>query len=361
MNIVYVYSDGPSEWNSSEWRCAVPARAINQTRRHRAFLMSTEEFGVNHPLAQARCAQADIIVVQGNLFGQVLSAIQHWKARDKVVIADFDEACNLIPASHPGHPRWVQGLNIQQHEDGRTEWVKIDPSPMAQFKWGLRLVHAATVPSRRLAADWQAFTDIHYLPNFIDLEQYRAGFPGPHEGIIIGWGGSLSHLQSFTGSGIIAALESVCRARRQVKVLICGKDRRIFEQLPLAPDQKIYRPWVPCAEWPGVLATFDIGLAPLHGPYDERRSWIKVLEYMVMKIPWAASEGPAYHELRPYGWLVKNSASAWERVLLDMVDHLDDYRAESSRDPYLFGIGQSIEENVDRVITTYETIALRCR
>jgi len=359
MNIVFAYADSPAEWNSSEWRCAVPARAINQTGRHSAQVVSITDFAENLAPAQAMCAQADIIVVQRNLIGPVLSAIQHWQARDKVVIADFDDAYDLIPSNHPSYLYWGQGLRIQPQKDGRAAWVKIDPPPMVQFKWGLRLVHAATVPSKRLAGDWQAYAEMHHLPNFIDLEKYQNITAVTHEGLIIGWGGSTSHLQSFNGSGIMTALKRICRARRQVKVMVCGKDRRIFEQLPLPPEQKIYHPWVPYPEWPQVLAKFDIGLAPLHGPYDERRSWIKVLEYMVMKIPWVASEGPAYNELRPYGWLVKNTASAWERVLMDMVDHLDDYRAEAAREPYLFGLGQSVDENIDKVIATYAALVQR--
>jgi hypothetical protein len=145
--------------------------------------------------------------------------------------------------------------------------------------------------------------------------------------------------------------------------MICGNDRRIFEQLPLPPEQKILAPWTPYAAWPQRLAQFDIGLAPLHGAYDERRSWIKVLEYLVMKIPWVASDGPAYHALRPYGRLVaeRNTPSAWERALLDMVDHLADHKAEAAREPYLFGLSQAIDVNVDKLIATYTRIAERVR
>jgi len=31
MKLVYITADNPHEWNSSEWRCAVPARAINRS------------------------------------------------------------------------------------------------------------------------------------------------------------------------------------------------------------------------------------------------------------------------------------------------------------------------------------------
>jgi glycosyltransferase involved in cell wall biosynthesis len=359
MNIVFVFADSLADWNSSEWRCVVPTRAINRSKRNSAQMLSITEFAENLPPAQAVCRRADVIVVQRQLIGQVLQAIQHWKARDKVVIADFDDAYDLIPCDHPDYPYWVQGLSDQKQDSSQAPGRKYDPSPIVQFKWGLQLVHASTVPSKRLAGDWQAFTEIYHLPNYIDLEKYPPGPSGNEEDLIIGWGGSESHVQSYQGSGILSALKHICRARPHVKVMVCGKGRRIFEKLPLPPEQKIFQPWVPYEQWPRVLTKFDIGLAPLHGPYDERRSWIKVLEYMAMKIPWIASEGPAYAELRPYGWLVKNSASAWERLLLDMVDHIGDYRAEAARDPYLFALGQSIDENIDRVTGTYLAIAQR--
>jgi glycosyltransferase involved in cell wall biosynthesis len=255
--------------------------------------------------------------------------------------------------SNAGYRLWHEGLT--QSPDGTLS--KVNPAPLTQFKWGLRLAHAATVPSKRLADDWRAYAEVHYVPNYIDLDNYEGVRREPHDGLIIGWGGSLSHLDSFTGSSVMTALQRVCRARPHVKVAICGNDRRIFERLPLPPTQKVLLPWVPYAEWPRHLASFDIGLAPLHGPYDERRSWIKVLEYLVMKIPWVASEGPPYHDLRGYGWLVKNMPSAWERILIDMVDHLDDYRAEAAREPHLYGIGQAIEANVDHLVATYSAIA----
>jgi hypothetical protein len=143
--------------------------------------------------------------------------------------------------------------------------------------------------------------------------------------------------------------------RPNVKIMICG-DQRVYKSIPVPEDQKIFQPWVPAAQWPYQLANFDIGLAPLCGSYDQRRSWIKVLEYLIMKIPWVASEGPAYHGLRTYGWLVPNNTSAWERILFDLVDHLEDYKQEAAKGPYLFGIGQSMDDNVDRVLMTYSQI-----
>ena len=34
----------------------------------------------------------------------------------------------------------------------------------------------------------------------------------------------------------------------------------------------------------------------------------------------------------------------------DRVDHLADYKAEAAREPYLFGLAQGAEENVERIV-----------
>jgi glycosyltransferase involved in cell wall biosynthesis len=350
MNIVYVYADSLEEWNSSEWRCAVPARAINRTRLHHADLLSIEEFAHQTSGAIAVCDIADVIVVQRNLFGPVLSAMQYWKARDKTVVADFDDAFDLMHPTNLNYSFWNAGISRQAGAP------KMAPPPLLQFKWGLRLAHAATVPSKRLADDWHPYTDMFYLPNYIDLMLYENCVAEPHDGVIIGWGGSISHLQSFTDSNVIPAIKKVCRARPRVKLMICGNDPRILDSFPIPLRQKIFMPWVRYQDWPQVLAKFDIGIAPLHGLYDERRSWIKVLEYLVMKIPWVATDSTPYLALRNCGWLTANDSGAWERVLIDMVDHLDDYKAKASGDPYLAGISQNIDENIHHIIGIYNSI-----
>jgi hypothetical protein len=355
MNLVYVYADSPQAWDASEWRCAVPARAINGTQRHQAGLVSMDEFANNTLNARQACQQADVLLVQRNLVGPVLAAIQHWKAQGKAVIADFDDAYNLIPPYHPAHAYWVCG--VQPLADGTTQ--KVDPPPLTQLKWGLRLVHGATASSKRLAADWESYTPVAYLPSYIDLERYLGAWSSPHDGVVIGWRGSLAALRTFTESGVLEALKNVCRARRQVKVMISSSDGRILDRLPIPARQKIFQPWGSPADWPHTLAQFDIGIAPCHGPYEARQSWARVLEYLVMKIPWVASQGPAYHELRAFGWLVENQAGAWERVLLDMVDHLLDYRAEAACEPYLYGIAHAAQENTNRLIDCYQAIAGR--
>ena len=357
MKIVYVVADSTEEWNSAEWRCIIPARAIQATGRHTAKLIRIDHFAYHTPEAQAACEEADVIVVQRNAFGPVLQAMQYWKARDKTVILDFDDAYHLIPPQAKNYAFWIEGRLIQCGPDGTPIPIPIQPPPLTQFQWGLQLAHAATTPSRLLAADWQAqtHTPIYHLPNYLDLPRYLNIRPSPHEGIVIGWGGSLSHLHSFTESGILKALRRICLRRPRVHILICG-DARIFQALNVPKEQKHFLPWTTPDSWPQYLSKFDIGIAPLQGAYDQRRSWIKVLEYMIMKVPWVASQGAPYNDLKDFGTLVHNEPYAWENALLEIIDHLGDYKERAEREPYLFALSQGIEENVSSILNTYAHI-----
>ena len=109
MNIVFVYADNDQEWNSSEWRCVIPAQAIDRDPDHQASLLAIADFANRTPEADQLCSQADVIVVERNLFGPVLTAIMHWKAQGKGVIANFDDAYHLLPEDNLSHDFWMDG------------------------------------------------------------------------------------------------------------------------------------------------------------------------------------------------------------------------------------------------------------
>jgi len=359
MNVTYVYADSLEEWNCSEWRCAVPARAFRRTARHNATMISIPEFAQNTAQAQEACNEADLIVVQRNLFNRVLTMIQHWQALGKTVIADFDDAYNLIHPTVKNYKFWMEG-KYEVNRDGKVIGEDIiTPTPLKQFRWGLQLVHGASVPCRMLAEDWQQLTDMIIVPNYLELSKY-GNLPPKNSGdkIIIGWGGSLSHLQSFEDSGVLEALKAVCKARPKVRLMICG-DRRVFDRIMLPAHKKIYQPFVPALEWSYQIAKFDIGIAPLHGEYDKRRSWIKVLEYMIMKVPWIATNYPPYEDLIPYGKVVQNNPEQWEQALLEVIDHLEDYKHFARTSAYTFALNQNIDDNIESIISSYSKIIER--
>ena len=84
---------------------------------------------------------------------------------------------------------------------------------------------------------------------------------------------------------------------------------------------------MPHNEWPRNLAKFDLGLIPLNGRYDARRSWIKSLEYTLMGIPWVGTKSPPTDELAEFGYQVPNKVEAWEKAIQNIIDNYEDAKA----------------------------------
>jgi glycosyltransferase involved in cell wall biosynthesis len=348
MKITYIFPENRDLWASIMWRCQMPVRVINRNGRYSAELVRFSEFVAKSHQAKHLCDRSDVVVLFDNLWGESLPVVQHWMARGKTFIADFDAAYQFLEPADQEYKIWTAG-KLVSNEDNNLSAVK-------QFKWGLQMVSAATVPSQLLADDWKGYNRIEVIPNFIDLERYQYISPDSHEGINIGWNGGLGSLKSLEESGALEAVREVCRMRPKVKFIICSDGGGEINRLGLDENQTVVYPLKYGENWPKLLGLFDIGLAPLSGDFDQRRSWAPILEYLVTKTPWVASKGAAYRELKSLGWVVENEPIARIRILLVMVDHLEDYKNEAGQAAYLFGLSQSYDENIHQVISTYAKI-----
>jgi len=141
---------------------------------------------------------------------------------------------------------------------------------------------------------------------------------------IIGWGGSVSHYDGWWGCGIKEAARRVCARHPEVIWMICGNDQRIYEQLPVPFDQKTLQPGVPAEKWPLNVKGFDIGVAPLFSPYEQRRSWLKGLEYLLAGVPWVGTTGEPYREMEQLGTLIQNGENNWEEAIEAKIGHLNE-------------------------------------
>lgn len=354
MNILFV-STHPVRSTHTTWRCSPLAPAIQRHTPHSAHLIDLE--ACLHPdrSSQDLCDSADFILLQGTLDASIHGLIQHWKAQGKTVAIDVGLDCGrTMPSTRPieGYSPATGGVSpgADQLAGRRT------PFPQDKFQWGLRLADAALFASPRLADDWQAETRAYVLPDFIDLDRYLSIAPAPHDGIVIGWGHEAGDLDGLVQSGILEALERLLNRLPYLRVLTWGNHPGLYDRLAINPGQIVDPSFLYSQEWPHPLATVDIGLAPITGYLSERRGWLDILEFMVMKIPFLASESPTYYPLRPYGWLVQNSANAWERVLQDMIDHLRDYQIDADGEAFLFGLSQGVDENAGRIVELFSMI-----
>lgn len=283
--------------------------------------------------------------------------MQFWKVRGKTLVAIFDDAYDIMHPQNISYAFWTHGELKMKDPEGNERTAYMHPKPIEQFAWGLQMTKGVQVPSVNLAKDWSKYNNTYYVHNFMDMDKYldvEPLYPHPKEEIVIGWCGSMSHYASFVDSGVMQGLRTIARKYPNVKVMI-GGDMRIFEQVEV--KNKVFQPYVPADKWTSLLKTFDIGLCPLAGEYDKRRSWIKALEWMGVKVPWIATKYPTYDELHDYGLMTDNGYKNWAASLEEMIVNYDKYKKRAETDSYEFALKQSAYENIEKVtLPLYEKL-----
>ena len=315
MNILFVEADEERELSTSVVLCRTPAKAINRgcKGKHRALVIHRTQF----QKGEFQMDWPDLAVIERLLWKPIMERIKECQATGVKCLARFDDAYHLLPSYVSSSWLWRRSL-ITGEKDGQLFQAKMDVSMMRQFREGLGVCDAASTPSRLLCQDFaHNAKKMYYIPNFPDLGNPAWTAPKPkHEGIIIGWGGGGTHKQSIRDSNILPALRRICSEFDQVKVMICGNEpyakTRLAQMLP--EGRLITKDWVPTEQWPYVVANFDIGLAPLAGSYDDRRSWIKIMDYSLLGVPWVASDRPPYEGCHG-GIKVKNKSKEWYRAM----------------------------------------------
>lgn len=360
LHIMHLYADSPNEWNCSQWRCLSPADALNAEHAagrtpHTAklyYLPTALQW--NNPQVQKQLGLADVLVFQRNVITpEVWAAMDYWRAIGKIVCIDLDDHYPDLPASNPAHPYWIQNK------------PDFDPTPVAALTEAMHHADALTSPSKVILDDWSHILPGYHLPNWtrrawyeplpqkplgaVDLEfsnrladdgqsALLESKPRPDSDglIMLGWGGSISHVDSWIYSGIIEALDQVFEKWPKARLKFCGHEHRLDYLFKRWGDKVVRQSGVKPEHWPNVVATFDIGLAPLDlrpldppwregGPvasYDERRSWLKGAEYLSAGVPWVGSRSKTYDGLDRWGTLVANTPSAWFSVLDHKITYL---------------------------------------
>lgn len=342
MVVTYIYC-AAADQSRIQVRCRNLADAINRSGTHRANLLDMKSFVENTSRAKRICDESDLLVVYRYLYDSILSAVQYWQARDKKVIVDFDQAVNLLPPASSAQAFWFEGAPLK---GCIAKTHRIDPPPVEQFKWGLAILDAATTSSPRLADDWLRFTKTYTIPDYLNTDQYPALHQTHADEIWLGLG-YRAQAESAAESGLLAALENVCRQKPQVKFMVNPVD---------APRQgEVYVPRR-FEEWVEFLAALDIGLMPICGDYDLRLGYYDLLEFMVSKIPWVASAGMPFQALSNYGRITQNTATDWESAILDMVERVDFHRRRACGSPFLFALTQNLGANLKTILNIYDAI-----
>lgn len=358
MRVLYIYADQPHEYNCSFWNCHSPTTAINKTGIHTANSIHINQFIENNQETQKLCSEADIIMVERNLFQDTLTMMMFWKVRGKSIGVIFDDAYRKLHKDNPAYSFWNFGEIPFINEKGEKDIIHIIPFPKTQLEWGVHMSKGLQTVSQSLCDDWAPWNDTYLIHNHLTIDRYKNVDKPlyPHDGSLwIGWTGSLSHRHSFEGSGLLMAYRKICKKFPNVKILITG-DKKIYDELDIPDNRKMFSSFVPMEQYPALIKSLDICTIPLHGEYDKRRSQIKPLECIALKTVFIATDYPNYNHLRPYGIFTENGKENWENAITDAIENLPKYQEKAIEVGYPFALTQDIDLHVQERIDLYQKL-----
>lgn len=335
---------------------AVPSRAINaRGTGDKVDLIYLYEWVSGSERAETLSRAADIIIVQRLITDDVATQILRWRFAGKPVAVDLDDAYELIPTTSRSYALWKNGfMRIQTPK--KVLNVHLKYPAIEQLKRNIKVADALFSPSQLILDDWEDYIPHRYLvPNYIDAHLYEPFRVDETKELVIGWGGSASHYHSWSDSEVIPALRRIAELFPDARFLVAGGNPSILRELRLPPGRLIMNHWVEPEQWPGVLARISIGLIPLAGEYDRRRSWVKPLEYALMGIPWVGVANDSTLPFSSHGILVKPKRDEWVHALYEMVDHYENYRA-CARERIVWATQQDVYLNTDKLLDTYQRV-----
>lgn len=290
----FLFADNPNELNTSFFRCAIPAKYLRLAGHHVNLTYWNQ---VDYR------ALDDTVLLERILFPDVIEKLR--LAGVKRLVGTFDDAYHLMPDSCGNSKSfWTQ--------------ARVD-----DFRKGIAMCDTVGVPSHILAKDYARFGRLEFLGNFPDDTLW----PVPDEKVkpdvvTIGWGGSLGHLDSWKKHPLLIAMrELYSKYGDKIRFVICGKVNNYIVESGVPCN--FVPGWIPFTDWPNMVRTFDIGVAPLSGAYDMRRSNLKIVEYGLAGIPFVCTDAGMYPVSNPDPNVLCRGAADWFGKISNLVEDHD--------------------------------------
>jgi glycosyltransferase involved in cell wall biosynthesis len=259
--------------------------------------------------------EADVIVIERLPVERVHKFIKTMRGKGKQVWITFDDNYALIPATG-SRDVWRGGKNAR---GGRGAILN-------EFREGLRLATGFMTPSKLLCEDYSAYNEqAEYAPNYLDTDVWRRDTEPDPKIITIGYGATSLHNISLKESNVGPALAKLCKQNSKIQIYLQPRFEDITALFNKLGVRHQVGNWLPVERWPHVISQFNLGIAPLSGNYDMRRSFLKVLEYATLGIPWVATYGAPYFEAQG-GVLVRNRGEEWYNALNRLIEDKSLYR-----------------------------------
>ncbi len=317
-----------SQLNSS-YRAMQPAQALG-LNGHEVLVSPMNEEDVRVEALR----EFDVVHVYRWASKATQAAIRRLKQQGTAIVWDNDDDLSAYPSTV-----------VESRKAGAMRSQLM----LGQVKAMLKLADVVTTPSEHLAAAFRSYgaAEVHVVENYVAGE-FAAARPSSHSGpITVGWTAAMEHLHDLYELRMRDALRGLLDAHADVRVASIGID------LGLEHDRYRQLGWVPFRELPALVASFDVGIAPLvDEPFNRARSNIKLKEYATLGIPWLASPIGPYVGMgeQEGGRLVENGS--WREQLERLVTSARDRRKLAKRGQR-WARSQTLERNTERWVDAF--------
>jgi len=253
----------------------------------------------------------DVVVVQRPLAAKTVATIEHLQANGIRVVVEIDDDFEAIDRRN-------------------ISWPNVQPSNSRAYN-RLHLRHACeiadlvTVTTPALAARYGGHGRVAVLSNYVPRANLAID-QEPHDGIYIGWSGSMdthpTDLQQC-GAGVAQAV-----AELDATFAVVGTGKGVQRALNLRVEP-VACGWKPLDEYPEAMAQLDVGIVPLDlTSFNHAKSWLKGLEFASVGRPFVASPTGPYRALQARGiGMLASKPKHWRRAVLDVAVIADELGA----------------------------------
>lgn len=257
----------------------------------------------------------DVAVFQRVTNRYMASVLPLIRRRGIAVVVDVDDDLTNIhpsnPAFHALHPK-NEGLPGANGEISHHSWHHLTTACDAAT---LVTVSAPSLV-KKYAPDHGHVIYNHLAEHYYGLEHVDSD--------VIGWAASLmSHPTDPDDVGnAIARLVNIDGATFRVTT----HPRGVGRAFGLSSDPDGIVGMTSVQDWPGVVNSLGVGIAPLASTvFNRSKSWLKPLEMSAVGVPWvgsASAEYSRFHEITGAG-AIADTPKRWYRLLRDLVRSAD--------------------------------------
>lgn len=279
----------------SDFRMYLPARWLRKAGANTTYVLNPSP----HDLSGA-----DIVIfLRPHIRRENMQALAECVRQGKTIIVDIDDDFHNLPVHHPGYYLCGPG----------------NPNILRALELAIGAASVLVVSTPILGERYAPLARrVQVIPNGWDDENPNWEKPAPpHTGIHLGWAGTSTHWEDlhFIRNELLYFL----RHHPEV-TLVIGGDPQILEMFRSLPErQRWFLPFCAHAEYPLLLAQFDILLAPLANTrFNQAKSDIKLVEAGARRLPWVASPLPAYCAWES-GGIFAETPSSWADAISTLI------------------------------------------